>query len=120
MDWAENAQRPSPAMIKAYTNNFGHNPECDITKFNPSNLLNFDFLRWLLPCQAFSQAGLGLGFQDTRGTLFLIQQNTIGEKPLGFVWKMEGLVNHDKGNTFKVITRTLADGLPNKLQCFEW
>ena len=33
-----------PAAIKAYTNNFGHNPECDITKLNPSNLPKVDFL----------------------------------------------------------------------------
>lgn len=100
-----------PAAIKAYTNNFGHNPECDITKLNPSNLPNFDFLLAGFPCQAFSQAGLGLGFQDTRGTLFFdIAKILLEKKPLGFVLEnVEGLVNHDKGNTFKVITRTLAD-----------
>jgi len=51
-----------PAAIKSYEFNFGENPEYDITKINPSNLPNFDFLLAGFPCQAFSQAGLGLGF----------------------------------------------------------
>lgn len=58
------------SAIQAYKNNFGEDPKCDITQINPSNLPNFDFLLAGFPCQAFSQAGLGLGFQDTRGTLF--------------------------------------------------
>ncbi|MBT1035453.1 DNA (cytosine-5-)-methyltransferase [Canibacter sp. lx-45] len=99
------------AAIKAYEKNFGHNAECDITRVNPSNLPNFDFLLAGFPCQAFSQVGLGLGFQDTRGTLFFdIAKILLEKKPLGFVLEnVEGLVTHDKGNTFKVITQTLLD-----------
>ena len=59
-----------PAAIKAYETNFNHNPKLDITKVKPSSIPNFDFLLAGFPCQAFSQAGLGLGFQDTRGTFF--------------------------------------------------
>ncbi|MBT1018019.1 DNA cytosine methyltransferase [Canibacter sp. lx-72] len=62
--------------------NFGHNAECDITRVNPSNLPNFDFLLAGFPCQAFSQAGLGLGFQDTRGTLFFDIAKILLEKNL--------------------------------------
>lgn len=100
-----------PAAIKAYTKNFNHNPECDITKISPASIPNFDFLLAGFPCQAFSQAGLGLGFQDTRGTLFFNVAKILMEKrPLGFVLEnVEGLVNHDKGKTFKVITNTLEE-----------
>lgn len=100
-----------PAAIKAYESNFGHNPQCDITKISPSSIPNFDFLLAGFPCQAFSQAGLGLGFQDTRGTLFFdIAKILLEKQPVGFVLEnVEGLVGHDKGNTFKVITRTLSD-----------
>lgn len=100
-----------PAAIKSYELNFGENPECDITKINPSNLPNFDFLLAGFPCQAFSQAGLGLGFQDTRGTLFFdIAKILLTKKPTGFVLEnVEGLVNHDKGRTFKIIRTTLED-----------
>ncbi|MBF7076250.1 DNA (cytosine-5-)-methyltransferase [Streptococcus sp. HF-100] len=100
-----------PAAIKAYHKNFNHNPECDITKVNPASIPNFDFLLAGFPCQAFSQAGLGLGFQDTRGTLFFdIAKILMEKRPLGFVLEnVEGLVNHDKGKTFKVITTTLGE-----------
>lgn len=100
-----------PAAIKAYHKNFNHNPKCDITKVSPASIPNFDFLLAGFPCQAFSQAGLGLGFQDTRGTLFFdIAKILLEKKPLGFVLEnVEGLVGHDKGNTFKIITNTLKE-----------
>lgn len=97
--------------IKAYKDNFGEDPKCDITQINPSNLPNFDFLLAGFPCQAFSQAGLGLGFQDARGTLFFdVAKILLEKKPIGFVLEnVEGLVNHDKGKTFKVIKNTLEE-----------
>lgn len=100
-----------PAAIKAYHKNFNHNPKCDITKVSPASIPNFDFLLAGFPCQAFSQAGLGLGFQDTRGTLFFdIAKILMEKKPLGFVLEnVEGLVSHDKGKTFKVIITTLQE-----------
>lgn len=99
------------AAIKAYHKNFNHNPKCDITKVSPASIPNFDFLLAGFPCQAFSQAGLGLGFQDTRGTLFFdIAKILMEKKPLGFVLEnVEGLVSHDKGKTFKVIITTLQE-----------
>lgn len=45
--------------------NFG-----DITKVNPKDLPDFDLFTGGFPCQPFSQVGLGMGEQDTRGTLF--------------------------------------------------
>ena len=99
------------SAIKAYKDNFGEDPKCDITKINPSNLPNFDFLLAGFPCQAFSQAGLGLGFQDARGTLFFdVAKILLAKKPIGFVLEnVEGLVNHDKGKTFSVILNTLDE-----------
>lgn len=99
------------SAIEAYRNNFNEDSECDITKVNPANLPNFDFLLAGFPCQAFSQAGLGLGFQDTRGTLFFdIAKILMAKRPAGFVLEnVEGLVNHDKGKTFKVIKNTLEE-----------
>ena len=93
-----------PAALKAYKNYFNEDAKCDITKVQISNIPNF-------PCQAFSQAGLGMGFQDTRGTLFFdVAKILMEKKPLGFVLEnVEGLVNHDKGKTFKVIVNTLEE-----------
>ena len=100
-----------PAAIAAYKNYFGEDAKCDITKIKLSSLPNFDFLLAGFPCQAFSQAGLGLGFRDTRGTLFFdIAKILMEKKPKGFVLEnVEGLVSHDKGKTFKVIKNTLEE-----------
>lgn len=100
-----------PVAIKAYSFYFGENSDCDITKINPINLPDFDFLLAGFPCQAFSRAGLGLGFQDTRGTLFFnIVRILLVKKPAGFVLEnVEGLVKHDRGRTYKIIRTTLAD-----------
>lgn len=100
-----------PAALKAYENYFNEDAKCDITKVQISNIPNFDFLLAGFPCQAFSQAGLGMGFQDTRGTLFFdVAKILMEKKPLGFVLEnVEGLVNHDKGKTFKVIVNTLEE-----------
>ncbi|MBD3842909.1 MAG: DNA cytosine methyltransferase, partial [Campylobacterales bacterium] len=63
------------------------------------------------PCQAFSIAGHRRGFEDTRGTLFFeVARIAAYHKPkVIFLENVKGFVNHDKGNTFKVIKQTLED-----------
>lgn len=81
----------------------------DITKVCPSDIPDFDVLLAGFPCQPFSSAGVRLGFEDTRGTLFFDVARILKEKqPLGFVLEnVEGLVNHDKENPKDKIGRTL-------------
>jgi DNA (cytosine-5)-methyltransferase 1 len=57
------------------------------------------------PCQSFSMAGKRGGMEDTRGTLFYDFARVIQEcKPKVFIFEnVRGLLNHDKGNTWKVI-----------------
>ncbi|MBP1616083.1 MAG: DNA-cytosine methyltransferase [Bacteroidetes bacterium] len=83
----------------------------DITKVNPDNIPDFDILCAGFPCQAFSAAGKREGFADTRGTLFFdVERILLNKKPKGFILEnVEGLVNHDAGNTFKVIIKHLED-----------
>lgn len=77
----------------------------DITKIVASTIPDFDILLAGFPCQAFSSAGKRLGFADTRGTLFFDVERILMEKrPKGFLLEnVEGLVNHDNGNTLRII-----------------
>ena len=96
---------------KTYEENFGENPYCDVTRLNTKDLPEFDILLAGFPCQAFSIAGKRYGFEDTRGTLFFDVARIIkAKKPKAFLLEnVKGLVNHDKGETFKTILRVLDE-----------
>lgn len=57
------------------------------------------------PCQSFSSVGSKAGLDDTRGTLFYDFARLVKEiKPKVFIYEnVRNLINHDKGNTWKVI-----------------
>ena len=82
----------------------------DITKVDTKNIPEFDILCAGFPCQAFSSAGKRQGFADTRGTLFFEVERILRDKrPKGFILEnVEGLVNHDGGQTLKVIIDKLS------------
>lgn len=63
------------------------------------------------PCQAFSQAGKRLGFDDTRGTLFHEFARCIKEvHPKIFMAEnVKGLLSHDNGRTLKTIISVFED-----------
>jgi DNA (cytosine-5)-methyltransferase 1 len=63
------------------------------------------------PCQAFSMRGKRGGFEDTRGTLFSEFARVVIEcKPKVFIFEnVKGMLNHDKGNTWKVIKQTFEE-----------
>lgn len=98
----------APAQ-KTYVVNFKEMPYGDITKIDPKEIPSFDFLLAGFPCQPFSQAGLKKGFEDTRGTLFFdIARIVKHHKPsVVFLENVRNLSTHDKGNTLKVIIKTL-------------
>ncbi|MGH4137582.1 DNA (cytosine-5-)-methyltransferase [Clostridium sp.] len=92
--------------IKAYKNYYHEeNVSGDITQIKISDIPDFEFLLAGFPCQPFSFAGKGLGFADTRGTLFFeIEKILSNKKPYGFLLEnVEGLVTHDDGKTLAVI-----------------
>ena len=106
------ASEIKPYAIKAYKQFFKEeNIHGDITKIPSSDIPDFDFLLAGFPCQPFSSAGKGLGFEDTRGTLFFEIERILKEKkPFGFLLEnVEGLVTHDKGRTLEIILRHLRD-----------
>ncbi|WP_434290229.1 DNA (cytosine-5-)-methyltransferase [Clostridium botulinum] len=100
-----------PYAIEALKTNFEQdNLVGDIREVDANDIKDFDFLLAGFPCQAFSTAGKGLGFLDTRGTLFFEVERILREKkPYGFILEnVEGLVLHDKENSKDEIGRTLT------------
>ena len=61
------------------------------------------------PCQAFSYAGKGLGFEDTRGTLFYEFARCVqAVQPKLFVAEnVRGLISHQKGKTLHTVLSVL-------------
>jgi DNA (cytosine-5)-methyltransferase 1 len=96
---------------QTYFENFEEYPCGDITKIPTSDIPSHDILCGGFPCQPFSIAGRRLGFGDTRGTLFFEIERILKEKrPRAFLLEnVKGLVNHDKGNTLKIILTKLKE-----------
>ncbi len=94
-----------------YSANHGEFPFGDITLIEPQNIPEHDIILAGFPCQPFSHAGLKLGIEDTRGTLFHNIAKIIEEKQPKFALleNVKGLISHDKGHTLKVILKTLTD-----------
>ena len=95
---------------KTYFTNFGDLPEGDITQINADDIPDHDVLLGGFPCQAFSQAGLKKGFNDTRGTLFFdIQRILARKRPRMFLLEnVKQLKGHDKGRTLDTIISVLT------------
>lgn len=94
-----------------YESNFDEKPIGDITQITEDEIKPHDIILAGFPCQAFSIAGLRKGFEDTRGTLFFdVARIAQYHKPkVIFLENVKGFVNHEKGNTFKVVKQTLED-----------
>ena len=106
-EWDEKAQ-------ESYRANFKDDFEIagDITKIKEENIPKFDICLAGFPCQAFSQAGQRMGFDDDykgmcRGTLFQdVVRICEHHKPkVIFCENVKGLVSHDRGRTFKIIKK---------------
>ncbi|PAK21531.1 DNA (cytosine-5-)-methyltransferase [Mycoplasmopsis agassizii] len=96
---------------KTYRINYGDTPSGDITKIPANEIPDHDILLAGFPCQPFSNAGLKLGFEDTRGTLFFNIASILKEKkPKAFLLEnVKNLRTHDNGKTLKVILTTLNE-----------
>lgn len=94
-----------------YRQNFAEQPFGDITRISEEDIPAHDVLVAGFPCQPFSHAGLKLGIDDTRGTLFYdIARILKRQQPkVALLENVKGLVSHDKGHTLKVILTTLLN-----------
>lgn len=112
-----------PAAIEALKHRYP-DEKCDYNIYDVNaDLLpdGADIILGGFPCQAFSAAGKGLGFLDTRGTLFFEIERIIQElslrkmKPKGFILEnVEGLVGHggrDKGEKYGKTLSTILKKL---------
>jgi DNA (cytosine-5)-methyltransferase 1 len=88
-----------------YNENYDIVPLKDICEIDPKYIENYDILCAGFPCQPFSQAGKHLGFDDKRGTMFAqVMKFVEYHKPKVIVLEnVQGLLNHNKGKTFKKI-----------------
>lgn len=113
-----------PYAQKTYAANFPsqHPMAGDITGVDAAEIPDHDVLLAGFPCQPFSIAGVSKknalgrlhGFADeTQGTLFFDVARIIGAKrPRAFLLEnVKNLLSHDKGRTFTVIQRVLAEEL---------
>lgn len=108
---------------ETYRANYKNEIVCgDINQIDISSLPDFDVLIGGFPCQPFSMMGAGLGFGDTRGTLFFRIAEIIdhrikaGRKPDAVILEnVRALKTHDGGRTFKTIKRVLEKDLGYKV-----
>lgn len=102
------------ASYKAIHNTEGEIELHDITRVTDDEIRaigEVDVICGGFPCQAFSIAGARRGFEDTRGTLFfeIARFASILKPKYLFLENVKGLLNHDKGNTFKTIVGALDE-----------
>ncbi|MBS0437840.1 MAG: DNA (cytosine-5-)-methyltransferase [Proteobacteria bacterium] len=123
-EWNAWAQKTYLANFPDATHHFAG----DITGVDARDIPDHDVLLAGFPCQPFSIAGVSKknalgrkhGFADeTQGTLFFDVARIIKAKqPKAFLLEnVKNLKSHDKGNTFRVIERTLQKDLGYQIHC---
>lgn len=97
--------------IETYEENFNMSSDCNIFDVKAEDIPKHDILCAGFPCQPFSNAGHKKGFVDTRGTLFFEIERILKHHKTKYIIleNVKHLVNHDDGNTFRVIKEHLND-----------
>jgi DNA (cytosine-5)-methyltransferase 1 len=96
---------------KIYKTNYGIDVHGDIRTVDTEKMPDFDILCAGFPCQPFSIAGNGEGFNDTeKGNLFYEILRIIDAKtpPMCILENVKNLKTHDEGKTYKTIEDELT------------
>tara|TARA_Y100000590_G_C15739079_1_gene1019590 strand:+ start:2950 stop:4179 length:1230 start_codon:yes stop_codon:yes gene_type:complete len=88
-----------------YKDNYGLEPNGDITKVNFNKIPNFDILCGGFPCQPFSNAGKKKSFDDKRGLLFdeIIKIAKLKKPKFMFLENVKHIKKVSNGEVFKYI-----------------
>ena len=95
---------------KIYKQNYDLEPKADIRQIKLDEIPDFEILCAGFPCQPFSIAGNGQGFEDKqKGNLFYDILKIIDHKlpPMCILENVKNLETHDNGNTYATIEREL-------------
>ena len=116
--------------LQTYRANYACDHEVlgDITQIDASQIPEHDILLAGFPCQPFSIAGVSKknslhrphGFHcEAQGTLFFDVARILEyHRPKAFLLEnVKNLVNHDKGQTFRIIHRILTETLGYTVRC---
>ena len=92
-----------------YKQQYGIDTLGDICDIKPDDIEPYDILCAGFPCQPFSQAGHGKGFNDERGTMFSQVMRFVkhNEPKVVILENVQALKNHDKGKSFAKIENDL-------------
>jgi len=84
--------------------------EGDITRISAESIPDHDFLTAGFPCPSYSTAGKRKGFEDPRGIVFfeICRIAEVKKPALLLLENVKGLLNHDGGNTFRIILYSLS------------
>ncbi len=118
-EWNKFSQK---TYLANFPQTYGHTFVGDITEIDENDIPDHEVLLAGFPCQPFSIAGVSKknalgrphGFEcTTQGTLFFDVARIIAAKrPTAFLLEnVKNLLSHDKGNTFRIILKTLRDEL---------
>lgn len=100
--------------VDTYLDNYGIDSNRSIKDISDDDFPKHDVLCAGFPCQTFSKAGKQAGFADqTKGTLFFEIIRILKNKkirPKYFILEnVRNLLSHDKGNTWRVIQKSLDE-----------